>query len=448
MLGRFQQWLFTPKDNSPLVLFRAFFGFLMFAEAFGALVTGWVRKTFVETKMTIPFNGFDWLATALHGEIMYLWFALMALFGIGIMIGFKYRLSTALYGILWTCTYLIQKTHYNNHYYLMVVLCAVMLCIPAHRYFSIDALKAKNKSLTCPNWCYFLLIALFGIVYFYASVNKIYPAWLNAKPISIWFSSKTDYWLIGPLLGKEWVAYVISYGGIFFDGLIIPALLWKRTRMPAFYLNLFFHLFNSAVFQIGVFPYLMIAITVLFFPPEQIRKLFLRKKPALEPATLGAYAIRPAVTWVILGFLLFNILMPLRRHLFEGHVLHTEEGHRMSWRMMLRTRSASIRIKFKDLEKRKFEYVDLSEYLSKRQINCVATHPDAFYWFLQKLKEDYINKGWDLDKYEILVRCSVSVNREGYFDQYDPYKDMKDIEWSFFSHDDWILYPKDEEEAG
>lgn len=445
MLGRFQQWLFAPKDNSPLVLFRAFFGFLMFAEAFGALATGWVRRTFVETKMTIPFNGFDWLATALHGEIMYLWFGLMAVFGLGIMLGFKYRLSTAAYGIFWTCTYLSQKTHYNNHYFLMVVLCAVMLCIPAHRYFSIDALKAKTKSLTCPNWCYFLLIALFGIVYFYASVNKIYPAWLNAKPISIWFSAKTDYWLIGPLLGKEWTAYVVSYGGIFFDGLIIPALLWKRTRMPAFYLNLFFHLFNSAVFQIGVFPYLMIAITVLFFPHEQIRKLFFRNKPALDLSTLSSYTIRPAVTWVILGFLLLNILMPVRRHLFEGHVLHTEEGHRMSWRMMLRTRSGSIRIKLKDLETNKTEYVDLSEYLNKRQINCVATHPDAFYWFLQKLKEDYVSKGWDLDKYEILVRCSVSVNREGHFNQYDPYKDMKDVEWSFFSHDDWILYP---EEAG
>lgn len=447
MLGRFQHWLFKPQDNSPLVLFRVFFGFLMFMEAIGALLTGWVRRSFVETKMTIPFNGFDWMATLLHGEIMYVWYALMSVFGIGVMLGFKYKWSVGAYGLFWTCTYLMQKTHYNNHYFLMVILCAVMLILPAHKYFSLDARDPSKRKMSCPNWCYFLLIGLFWIVYTYASVNKIYPAWLEAKPIAIWFGSKTDYWLVGPLLGKDWMPYLISYGGILFDGLIIPALLWKRTRKLAFWLNIPFHLFNSAVFQIGIFPYLMIAITVLFFPPEDIRTLFFRKKPSLQDARPEVYRIRPALTALLLGFLLLNVLMPLRRHLFEGHVLHTEEGHRMSWRMMLRTRSGNIRVKWKHKETSKTTYIDLKDYLSSRQIRCVATHPDAFYWLLQKIKKDYTERGWDLDQYKLLVRCTVSVNREAYFDQYDPLADMKNVEWHFFSHDDWILYPEVETEG-
>lgn len=445
MLGRFQSWLFTPKDNSPLVLFRALLGLLLFLESFGALLTGWVRRTFVESKMTIPFNGFDWLATLLHGEIMYVWYGLLSLFGIGIMLGYKYKWSVAGYGIFWTCTYLIQKTHYNNHYYLMIIICAVMLLLPAQRYFSLDARNPNKRSLSCPNWCYFLLIGLFWIVYTYASANKIYPAWLASKPISMWFGAKTDYWLIGPLLGQDWMPPLISYGGIFFDGLIIPALLWKRTRKFAFWLNIPFHLFNSVVFQIGIFPYLMIAITVLFFPPEQIRTLFFRQKPVLTEENAGSYRIRPFVTYSLLAFLLLNVLLPVRHHLFPGHVLHTEEGHRMSWRMMLRSRSGNIQIKWKHKETRKPEYVDLKDYLSSKQIRCVATHPDALYWFLQKIKKDYLEKGWDLDQYDLLVRCTVSVNREGYFDQYDPLRDMKDVEWHFFSHDDWILYPDEDE---
>ena len=266
MIAKFNKWLFTPVDNTPLVIFRVLFGFLLFAEAFGALVSGWVSRLFVQTKYTIPFLGFDWLATLLHGPIMYLWYGILALLGLMVMVGKKYKISLALYWIMWWSVYLSQKSHYNNHYYLMVLLCGLMLLLPAHKYFSIDAQKPQNRSYSCPRWVYFLLISFFAIVYFYASINKIYPDWLNAIPVSLWFSQKSDYWLIGPLLSQNWMPWLISYGGIVFDFFIIPALLWRKTRTIAFFLNIFFHLFNSAVFQIGVFPYLMIAISVLFFP--------------------------------------------------------------------------------------------------------------------------------------------------------------------------------------
>lgn len=31
-------------DNSPLILFRILFGFLVAAESFGAILTGWVKE--------------------------------------------------------------------------------------------------------------------------------------------------------------------------------------------------------------------------------------------------------------------------------------------------------------------------------------------------------------------------------------------------------------------
>lgn len=36
-------------DNSPLILFRILFGFLVAAESFGAILTGWVKKEFLLT---------------------------------------------------------------------------------------------------------------------------------------------------------------------------------------------------------------------------------------------------------------------------------------------------------------------------------------------------------------------------------------------------------------
>ena len=79
MFSKLNSWFFNLVDNSPLVLFRAFFGFLLFAEAFGALVTGWVTRTFVETKMTIPFLGFDWIAEFVHGPTAYVWYSILAI---------------------------------------------------------------------------------------------------------------------------------------------------------------------------------------------------------------------------------------------------------------------------------------------------------------------------------------------------------------------------------
>lgn len=439
MFSKQNSWLFDAVDNSGLVLFRALLGFLLFSEALGALVSGWVTRVFVDTKMTIPFLGFEWLAETLHGPIMYGWYAALCIFGLLVMLGYKYKLSITAYGILWWAVYLSQKSHYNNHYYLMVVMCFVMLLLPAHRYFSIDSFKNANfRKISCPRWCYVLLIGLFWIVYTYASINKIYPDWLQAVPLKIWFKQKSDFWLVGPLLSQEWMPWLIAYGGIVFDGLIIPALLWKKTRWWAFGFNLFFHLFNSAVFHIGVFPYMMIAITVLFFPPTELSKWFFKTKPSLNFLS-ESFKSKPHIVWALSSFLLLNILFPLRHHLLEGNVLYTEEAHRMSWRMMLRSKGGSISFTVRNQETKEYEIVDLKEYLNRNQISTLATHPDAVYWFIQKLKKEYHNKGWkDL---AINVRARVRVNRQDYYYLYETTANLANISWSHLRHNDWVLYP-------
>lgn len=443
MITRFHHWLFTPRDNAGLAIFRVFFGFLLFCEAFGALATGWVYKVFVKTHLTIPFLGFDWLAEMIHGPVAYLWYGIMALLGIGVMLGYRYKLSLSLYGVMWWAVYLSQKEHYNNHYYLMVVLCFLIVLLPAHRDFSLDSQRKPSiKSQYCPNWCYFVLIALLAIVYFFASINKIYPDWLEAIPIRSWFHAKRNYWLIGPLLVKDWMHWAVSYGGILFDGLIVWALLWKRTRWFAFGINLFFHLFNSWVFQIGIFPYLMIAITVLFFPPERVRNTvnrWFRKKSVPPSAPVPTYPANPWITGALLVFLLLNFGFPLRHHLIEGDVFNTEEGHRMSWRMMLRSKGGTLRFKVKNNVANTVEFTQMDTLLSRSQKRTVATHPDAAYWFIQKLKEHYTERGWT--DFSIYAISDVRVNRRERFSQYDENRDLAQVSWSHWKHNDWILEP-------
>ena len=53
--------LWNPIDNAPLIVFRIFFGFLIAAESFGAILTGWVRKVMIDPEFTFSHIGFDWL---------------------------------------------------------------------------------------------------------------------------------------------------------------------------------------------------------------------------------------------------------------------------------------------------------------------------------------------------------------------------------------------------
>gem|GEM_PF-6732491 len=132
------------------------------------------------------------------------------------------------------------------------------------------------------------------MVYFFGGIAKIYPDWIAAKPIGIWFRSKSNYFIVESLLAKEWFQFFIAYGGVVFDTLIAPALIWKHTRKMAFIATILFHLFNSAVFQVGIFPYMGIAFGLFFFAPEVISKIFFKNKTIEK--TASAY---PQNRWLV-----------------------------------------------------------------------------------------------------------------------------------------------------
>jgi len=55
-----KRYLFNPIDNSALIVFRIFFGILITVEAWGAIATGWVRRTMVEPEATFNFIGLEY----------------------------------------------------------------------------------------------------------------------------------------------------------------------------------------------------------------------------------------------------------------------------------------------------------------------------------------------------------------------------------------------------
>lgn len=431
------RWLFKQVDNSALVVFRALFGLLIAIEAFGAIFTGWVRRTLIDPDFTFNFIGFEFLQP-LPGDGMIWYYAIMGVFGIFVMLGFKYRISIIAYTLMWSAVYLMQKSSYNNHYYLLMLICFIMCFLPAHRWFSLDAWrKPEISKISMPRWVWVVIVLQLWIVYTYAAVAKIYPAWLDGSFPALLMKSKEDYWLVGRFLQQWWVRYAIAYFGLLFDLLIIPLLLWKKTRLPAFIAAIFFHLFNSFIFHIGIFPYMSLAFCIFFFPSEKINKWFLRKKKQYYDKgeiIIPSWRI-PLIAAMAIWFTI-QLCLPLRHWFFKDDVLWTEEGHRLSWRMMLRGKSG--RVNFKVVEKGTNDtiFVQKDKYLSRKQLRAIVSKPDMIWQFAQRLEEDFARKGKEV---EVYAEGKISVNGGPYKPLIDPKVDLAAEKWHHLKHHYWIL---------
>lgn len=436
-MNRINRLLFTKIDNSPLLIFRIFFGTLVALECYGAILTGWVKRTLIEPEFTFNFIGFDWLQP-LPGYGMYFYFFLMGTLGVLIALGYKYRFSIISFTLLWTTVYLMQKTSYNNHYYLLILISGIMCFFPANAGCSIDA---KINPSTKKEWMFgyvkWTIVLQLFIVYTYASVAKIYGDWLDFSIIKILMSSKAHYYIIGDLLQQTWVHRIIGVFGILFDLLVIPALLWKPTRKIAFLAGIFFHLFNSIVFQIGIFPYLSLAFTVFFFEAETIRGIFFKRKPSYAKNEVKIPSFKNALLTLGGIYFIIQLVLPIRHHFIKDDVLWTEEGHRMSWRMMLRNRTGNLQFKVVNKKTNTTTLVDPKEYLSKKQGARIAAYPDFIWQFARRLKREYTEKGEAVSIYA--TNSKVSINGKPYRAFIDPKVDLADESWNHFKHHEWIL---------
>lgn len=430
------QFLFKHIDNSALIVFRIIFGLLCFLESVGAVLTGWVKRTLIDPEFTFTVIGFEWLQP-LPGNWMYAYYLIMGVFGLLIMIGYKYRFSTIMFAILWTATYLMQKSSYNNHYYLLVLLSWIMATLPANTYLSVDVKHNPDlEQNSMPQWCRFILILQMFIVYTYGAIAKIYPDWLDTTFMEIIMKSKQHYFLIGDLLQEKSIHYFLAYGGILFDGLVIPLLLWKPTRKLAFLASIFFHLFNSIVFQVGVFPYLSLGFTVFFFEAKTIQKIFLKKKSFFNENYINTPRFSKLFITLFSVYFMIQVAMPLRHWFIQDNVLWTEEGHRLSWRMMLRAKIGSVKFKVINKQTQAKTPVNLNHLLSRKQKQAIAKKPDMIWQMAQRLKQIYANNNQDVS---VFVDCFVSVNGRPYRQLINPNVDLTELEWDSFKHSQWIL---------
>lgn len=444
-------FLFEKVDNAKLIVFRIFFGLLVMIECWGAIATGWVQETFVDVNFTFNFIGFDW-TQALIGETMYVVYAIMGFLGLLIMLGAAYRTAIIGFFLLWSLTYFMQKSHYNNHYYLMMLVSFLMIWMPANNYLSIDAnINSRIRSQMVSRWHYLVFQILISCVYFFAAIAKLTPGWLNNHflPIRLassanWFEMKFGENLFSEFLRNRDLAQFLSYAGLGFDFLIVPLLLFKPTRKLAFVAAVFFHLFNSITLQIGIFPYFALALCIFFFDSDEIKRIFIPFKPrnVMDERVKVSSKTRRLVLWFISIFTVLQIYLPIRHYFIPDDVLWTEEGHRMAWRMMLRSKMGTGYF-VTHLPDGGRQHENLMKYLAPHQIGDVKTKPDMIWQFAQILKKEYQKQGYD--NVQVYYKNSkLRINDGPYFDFIDPNVDLANTKWSYFGHQEWILPSPDD----
>ncbi len=443
-------FLNRPVDIAPLALFRILMGLLMAAEGWGAILTGWVRQNYVDPEFSFNFIGFDFLQVIVGPQAYVLYF-LLGVAGIGIALGYRYRLSVAIYTFIWAVVYFGQKTSYNNHYYLLLLMCILLWMVPAHRYTSLDVRHGRvAEALAVPYWSKWIFKILLLIVYVYAAIAKLYPDWLDGTTVGIFLSGKSHLPLLGPLSGEKWLIMLIAYGGIAFDFLVVPALWYRPTRKYAFIISIGFHIFNSVVFHIGIFPYMMLICTVLYFDQATMRYLFFRKAmvwsgvPAdYNPADflylfgLRGRAVQGLHTAFLYGFIALMLILPLRPFYYPGSPHWSEEGHRLSWHMMLRSKSGYARFYIKDAEGKLIERVLPEKRLSAKMARSMATRPDMIWQYAQRLHDEYSEGG--TKEIAVHVKSQVSLNGRPHRPMIDPDVNLAVAEWSHLRSNSWIL---------
>jgi len=402
--------LFKPVDISSIVFVRITFGILLFLKVGSYLVSGYIDQIWLQPDYHFKYYGFHWVGV-LPADYMYLLVATVSLSALFIAVGLFYRISAVIFFIGFTYLFLLEQAVYLNHYYLVIIVSFLLIFIPAHRFFSIDSLIwPKLKSRWISSWCVWILIFQIGLVYVFGGIAKTNWDWLHGWPLWLWL----DEGFIGTHPNKGIFIYVISYFGILFDLLIVPLLLFRKTRVIAFLLAVIFHISNKILFNIGIFPYLSLILSTMYFSPGWPRKLF--DKTAVsdylpEYKQLNFEILNKSQQFLLIFltvFIAFQVFFPLRHILYPGNVSWTEEGHNFAWHMKLRDKKGSITYQIRDSKTGNTWNLNPEIYLNWRQKRKLTTRPYLAIQFAHYIEEQFKIKGFE--NVEVRVKAKVSLN--------------------------------------
>jgi len=418
----------------------------MFFSVLRFLLNGWVQQLYVDPTFYFSYQGLEWIQP-LGSTGMHLIFITMALASLGICLGAFYRFTAPLFFLTFTYVELLDKTNYLNHYYFVSLIAFLLLLVPAHRYRSLDARwRPSIKRTHVPFWVVGLFRLQLGMVYCFAGIAKLNADWLvRAMPLKIWLPAQSHLPVIGGLLKLKWVAYAFSWGGAVYDLMVPFALAWKKTRMLAYLAVVGFHLITWYLFPIGMFPFIMILSTLIYFPasvhvelPRKIWERVFRKRSKIQEEKIvwQGGKMEKMLRSLLVVYIIIQMVVPFRYVLYPGSLFWTEQGYRFSWRVMLMEKAGTAFFYVRHPETGRELEVDNRDFLTPNQEKMMSTQPDMILQYAYHLADVYADIGIP----DPLVRAEiyVTLNGSGSRPFIDPQVDLAKTPFSW-SHKDWVL---------
>jgi hypothetical protein len=478
------------RDGAGLGAFRVLFGALLCFSVARFWAYGWIDELYIRPDFHFTYFGFDWVRPwpALG---MYLHFALMALAAACLCIGAASRVSAFVFFLTFTYAELIEKASYLNHYYFVSLVTLLLATMPCGATFSLDAWLRRRRGLvgetrsprrvspnveegpsaecpigtgsTCPSpaqrgrgepgtnlghevllpptvraWCYALLRAQLALLYFFAGFAKLNRDWLlAAEPLGTWLGLHADAPLIGPWLASPAAAYFASYAGAAFDLSIPFWLSWRRSRPWAYAIGVVFHIGVWLLFPIGVFSWVMIVATTLFFDPSWPRRWLGQSGPHASLAAAGSRGQLGRWSLGALGvYLLVQLVVPLRYVLYPGNVNWHEQGFRFAWRVMLVEKAGQVEFTvLAGADDRRY-VVYPRQMLTPLQYKMMSTQPDMIQQFARHLRRTFQAQGHE--RVRVYADAWASLNGRPRQRLIDPGVDLASEPWSL-GPKRWIL---------
>ncbi|MCM2350359.1 MAG: HTTM domain-containing protein [Bacteriovoracaceae bacterium] len=371
--------LYRPIDSAIFIYFRFFAGILIAQELINGLFIGKFHE-YTAPSFHFSYLFFDWIKPWPYWG-MVLHYGLTILGGLGVAFNIQYRISSVVLFLGYTLLFLMEQSEYINHAYLYCLISFWMMILPLDK-----------KESTKPAWMLYVILFHMGLAYFFGGIAKLNTDWLSGRPMNI-FLGHREHFPLGFIYSQEWAPLFFSYGGLLFDLLIIPLLIFRPTRLMGMILSLIFHLSNVLMFGLATFPWFSLLLTSMFFDPSWPRKIPFAAQ-YFPPPVQATPEVRPR-SFVVLALMIYGVLhlsLPLRHWLYPGTVSWTEEGHMFSWRMMLRHKQGILSFSILDKTNHKYFTIDPREYLTDRQFKDIIGKPDLILQFAHYLRDHYQKK--------------------------------------------------------
>lgn len=430
-------------DAAGLAVFRFWFFGIVVWEVWRFFKYDRVSRYFQEPEWAFKYFGFDWVQP-FSGDGMVWVFLLLGFAAALAACGALYRVTAPLVAILLAYMFLLDQARYLNHIYLMFILAALLALMPLNRCLAVDAqLRLSPRSDEIEFWSYGSLKLQLAMVFVFAAIAKLNIDWFSGNPMGQWLAARNDLTLlggvapVGRLFNHASAGIFFAWSGFAVDLFVPFLLLYRKTRWIGVVVSVLFHFLNSFIFNIGVFPWLMLGAMTIFFEPDWPRRIFnMPDRGNRSPLTLNT---NRAVIALLLVHFAVQLALPFRHWIYPGDVAWTEEGHRFSWRMKLRDKDAGGYFSVHDPSTSISRRVYANEVVSEAQARAMWPRPDMILQLAHEIARRHQVETGVRPEVRVVVRASLNHRPAEFL--IDPSVDLAKVKRTLLPVD-WITRPK------